>query len=523
MLAVFVLSQTASYAQPFIQVGQAQPQPTQLAYLPVIIKDGAALPPTPTPTPTPAPPLAVRFSFDAGRAAHASIGPEGGMLSATAADGTQFQLTVPPDALDFTETITMTPAKGVTGLPLSGGMAGAVDLEPAGLALYEPAILRITPAAAPAGPIVVGFAFDQAGANFHLYPTTPPANTAAVPTSAASVTMGLNTIRPAGAGSGTQANIDDEMLVPLSDPTDALEQDLVISRMPATVARNYYTNILTPDLIRAASDDAILDQALREFNNWIFQVQMFRLTETYASEIAEAKAKLLKALRHGAAAAADRCYTRHRPEEAFTLLRLAHLARTYLPGAEAAAIEARLAKCLQFKLTFHSKVSMLTDGKGFIYELKAELTLRAANGTRATGTGTLHWVDIEWVGDTAPCSFIGAGSPSTFNAAGPQLGLSLAPVSRNSPAVNVSLRYDPGKPIETFVMQCPGGSVAQPPTTRWSNYFRSLHSYELDSSGVNAKVQIANVGSFTGWVYHHTGYGIVIEDTQIDIEHTPAR
>ena len=104
-------------------------------------------------TPTPSPPSPARLVLDQRRATYGSIGPEGGTLHATAADGTQFELVVPPDALDFTETITMTPASAVENLPLSGGLAGAVGLEPAGLTFYEPAMLTITPATAPAGPI----------------------------------------------------------------------------------------------------------------------------------------------------------------------------------------------------------------------------------------------------------------------------------------------------------------------------------------------------------------------------------
>ncbi|HEU5101447.1 MAG TPA: hypothetical protein VFU22_20635 [Roseiflexaceae bacterium] len=107
-------------------------------YLPLVVGSAATEPGNPAPA---------RFIDDAGRAAHAAIGPEGGTLSAMAADGTRFELVVPAQALDFSEAITMTPVLRAESLPLSGGLIGAVNLEPTGLTFYEPATLRIIPAA----------------------------------------------------------------------------------------------------------------------------------------------------------------------------------------------------------------------------------------------------------------------------------------------------------------------------------------------------------------------------------------
>jgi hypothetical protein len=98
-------------------------------------------------------------------------------------------------------------------------------------------------------------------------------------------------------------------------------------------------------------------------------------------------------------------------------------------------------------------------------------------------------------------------------------------VSLTSPAVNVTLGYNPGKPIENVTVQCPTGTTTLPPASAWSGYFTNLHQYEWDSAGINTTVQIVNVGSFTGWVYHNTSGpdGGIVEDTQIDLAHTPER
>src|SRR5437868_3401028 len=72
---------------------QAQPQAPAAettTYLPLVLGSGAS-----------APRAAVRFVPDPAPAAHAAIGPEGGVLSAEAADGTRFDLLIAPEALDF--------------------------------------------------------------------------------------------------------------------------------------------------------------------------------------------------------------------------------------------------------------------------------------------------------------------------------------------------------------------------------------------------------------------------------------
>ena len=68
-------------------------------------------------------------------------------LSTTGADGTVFTLTIPPDALLGNELITMTPVSSLAGVPASGGLLAAVQLEPDGLQFLVPATLSIQPPA----------------------------------------------------------------------------------------------------------------------------------------------------------------------------------------------------------------------------------------------------------------------------------------------------------------------------------------------------------------------------------------
>jgi hypothetical protein len=85
-----------------------------------------------------------------GRGGDASTGPvtleDGGTISATAADGTTFELVVPPMAVADDTEIRMTPLTDVHGITEEPGVVHAVQLEPEGLVFHELARLTIVPA-----------------------------------------------------------------------------------------------------------------------------------------------------------------------------------------------------------------------------------------------------------------------------------------------------------------------------------------------------------------------------------------
>ncbi|MEJ5240240.1 MAG: hypothetical protein WHS87_03495 [Anaerolineales bacterium] len=109
------------------------------------------------------------------------IGPAGGTLSVTSPDEVTFTLIVPAGALDAEMPITLTPIQSIDGLPLSGGLLGAVRIEPEGLLLDMPALLQISlpgDRTVPDGNLALGFAFEEEGREFHLYPLASRAETA---------------------------------------------------------------------------------------------------------------------------------------------------------------------------------------------------------------------------------------------------------------------------------------------------------------------------------------------------------
>ncbi len=123
--------------------------------------------------------LNVIVKLDAGHAATQRIPVVGGTLSATAADGTRYTLTLPKDALLEEVTVTMTPVSLIDGLPLSGKTIAAVHLAPEGLGLFKPATLLIEPGTPVPLKEQISFAFEGSGQKLHLYPLTKDPKTIA--------------------------------------------------------------------------------------------------------------------------------------------------------------------------------------------------------------------------------------------------------------------------------------------------------------------------------------------------------
>lgn len=163
-------------------------------------------------------------SLETARAARATIGAAGGSVSATAADGRRYTLTVPPGALATATEISATPVTSMGDAPLAQGLRGAVRFGPAGLAFAFPATLRIegVPTAATAGKRLVGFVRSDDGAQMQLLPTGAVNGALELP---------VPHFSDAGAAEASPAEVAQ---VPTTTPATAFEQVLTdaIRRAP---------------------------------------------------------------------------------------------------------------------------------------------------------------------------------------------------------------------------------------------------------------------------------------------------
>jgi hypothetical protein len=99
----------------------------------------------------------VSVTPDKARRKRREIGPSGGEITATGADGTRYTLKVPAGALAEAEQISVTPVKRFGGLPFGGAALGA-ELTPNGLTFATPATLTIK-SRRPLSKALIGFAY----------------------------------------------------------------------------------------------------------------------------------------------------------------------------------------------------------------------------------------------------------------------------------------------------------------------------------------------------------------------------
>lgn len=198
----------------------------------------------------------------------ASIGPDGGLLTTTSTAGTIYTLEIPAGALQGTQEVRMTPISDIAHLGLSGGLAGAVDLQPAGLVFALPARLRISlTRAAPAGMRLVGFAANGDFSRREL---------AFLATSATEAIVVVPHFSSSGAGFGTTAEVSQFTVAPNQSLDGILGQVLAISPNPwdatgvsqaTTLAQQAFDQFVLPPLNSAATDAALL-AAVSDYLRW---------------------------------------------------------------------------------------------------------------------------------------------------------------------------------------------------------------------------------------------------------------
>lgn len=114
-------------------------------------------------------PAALRVEPDDARAATAVIGPGGGTIEATGADGTRFSLLIPSSALAEEQTITLAPLKGISGLPDGATLVAGADCKPEGLTFAVPATLTVELATPPPSQLLhLGYQADGGEAELRL-------------------------------------------------------------------------------------------------------------------------------------------------------------------------------------------------------------------------------------------------------------------------------------------------------------------------------------------------------------------
>jgi hypothetical protein len=164
--------------------------------------------------PAPAGGASASVTLDSARTARATIGPAGGSVSATAADGRRYTLTVPAGALAADTAISATPVTSMGNAPLAAGTRAAVRFGPAGLKFAIPATLRIEGLAATvaAGKRRVGFVRSDDGTRMQRVPAGTVSGALELP---------VPHFSDVGVADATTAEL---ALVPLTSPESVTEE-----------------------------------------------------------------------------------------------------------------------------------------------------------------------------------------------------------------------------------------------------------------------------------------------------------
>jgi hypothetical protein len=274
----------------------------------------------------------VRIELDVAAAQTATLGPAGGTITATAANGLVYVLDVPRMALDSAVQISMTPIKQFKLLPFSGGSVGAVELAPAGLRFHAPVTLRIkTSPAVPAGQKLVAMYYKDGGDLVLPGPARQGAGEITVLIAEIGITLGgspspsqaamlgaaaSGTGVGAGAALATPQNLS-ALPPPATSPANLIAQiNLASLSMPADqagiegVLRTWFRRIL-PE-IQGATTDALLFEAIIEYWTWTNQISSLDLPgkpleQALAPELRQAETELLTAFKSVMAALNQEC------------------------------------------------------------------------------------------------------------------------------------------------------------------------------------------------------------------------
>lgn len=276
-----------------------------------------------SPPPSPPPATVVPPVVDTARTSSAAIGPEGGTLRTTAANGVEYTLTVPPRALTETVTIRMTPITDFGNPALASGLTGAVQFEPSGLRFASLATLRIGAVGVlPAGSRRVGFSSASDGTGMQLKrPAVANGGTEIL----------VQHFSSAGAANWTPGQIEQAPLEPSTDKSqyafwDALLLDLEPFNATgvAAILTRWLDEFVNLEIAKASDTFESMARADEAYGNWLNGLQRM---STLSGPVIGGELPALLA-----------------PAQAQTQ---AALARVYL-----AAIDSRLAACRNNVLSF---------------------------------------------------------------------------------------------------------------------------------------------------------------------------
>jgi hypothetical protein len=521
----------------------------------------AASPGRPLLTPNP---LQVTVDLDEGAGVESVIPMTGGTITTETSGGTRFTLTIPEHALLSDQKVQMTPVVSIDGLPLSGGLLAAVDLKPEGLLLFAPATLTIEFQHDISPEEFLGFSYLNEGEELFLYPTQVTGST-----------VSIQLMHFTGYGGGNSSSQDASSMAdyPPSSGEDQAMQAAASAvaksggKIPTDefqkILRDWYRSTVEPNLKAAMTNDSDIEQPITEFLRWARKVALCGLTDKFELEIENGKIWIGKAIQNAIKQTSQRCSSQGNPLEARRLMRLAVMSRWLGEWAGPSSAEYtdkafnELARCGRFELKFDSIIESEAGCQvNFISQVRATVQLKVPEGIDAfvkfqyKGDGNLEYVDFSPPSGCpeqqnmimCPAQSTGKTGSRFFVVAATLFNLNYHKEADSQPP-NIVVIYDPGKPEETMIVQCP--DAAEPAEVfklmedlglgkmrMWPDGYWATHKDEILDMGGGEETYVAQDWDYNGGNLYarklyqgkrgETKLGIsVIEDTTMDLFFKP--
>jgi hypothetical protein len=326
----------------------------------------------------------VSVALDGPKAVTMMMPVTGGSLTATGSDGSVFTLTIPDKALGGPEKVTMTPLSAINGLPFSGGLVAAVQLEPDGLQLFQMATLTIKPAKSVPIEKQVAVGFHGSGDNLYMQPLDPVAG----------ISLHILHFSGAGVASGITGEIEEQAKNPPTDPADQAAQQLAAAaNAELTAAREaallgtstaadaakvaeslkdilgaWFEHVVEAKVASAEADYTLTDDALMAALGWERMVQLLGQEEKYQAQSSRLEAQVTELRKKYEKALTDRCIGQHDLSAILPLMALER--QVQLIGTTSAPDPSPLdtvRKCLRFELDFETVEPFMTNqGEAFV-------------------------------------------------------------------------------------------------------------------------------------------------------------
>jgi len=214
--------------------------------------------------------------------------------------------------------VTVTPVSSISDLPFSKGYLAAVHIGPDGLLMEMPGTLTITLQGVYDVSTLIGFAADDTGVDFHLFPVTVYSDASSGTTS---VYFNIEHFSLYGVAQATTQEVQAQLGHPPVSPASQDEEDLApltpilndeaLAALPSKLQLQLgksYNRLVKPYLSNLSKVPCNqVDVAAYQFNAWQAKVQMTNQGDFYQAQITKDATGLLARLTACARVTCDSC------------------------------------------------------------------------------------------------------------------------------------------------------------------------------------------------------------------------